>query len=488
MTARARIRARTRARSSLLDFTRYTHPLYQASELHRQVAAKLDDVIEGRTTRLLLSMPPRHGKSELASRNLPAYYLGRHPDHEIICACYGDDLASEFGRDVRAVINSPQYRALFPETYLAKDSQAKDRWHTNKGGGYLSAGIGAGQGTSVTGYGAHLLVIDDPVKSRANAESEAYRKAIKDWYRAVAYTRLQPASAIIVIATRWQEDDLTGWLEQQELVGADHWDKLILPAINESGAALWPERFDVDTLKRIRKVVGEYDWASLYEQRPRPVEGSYFTLSDMLVDGVVEGHLIKVPVDFPERCDGVFAVVDSAVKTGKNNDGTAVTYFAFSEHGGHPLTILDWDIQQLDGALLETWLPTVFDYLETLAKECNATFGANAGVWIEDKSSGMILLQQAQKKSLNVKPIDTKLTEVGKSERAINASPYVNQGKVKFSKRAYDRIKTYKEVTRNHLLTQVLSFRIGTKDMSDDDLLDTFTYGVSLALGNVEGF
>lgn len=206
---------------------------------------------------------------------------------------------------------------------------------------------------------------------------------------------------------------------------------------------------------------------------------AFFEKEKLLVDGL--------PVAMPTICDIVFAVIDSAAKTGKENDGTAVIYFAQSDRIGWPLVILDYELMQIEGQLLDTWLPTVFTKLQGFAAQCRARMGV-AGVWIEDKSTGMVLLQRAQTLGMNVHAIDNATTALGKSERAISASPHVYQGAVKISHVAYDNVITYKGVTENHLLTQVTGFRVGVKDQVDDDLLDCFTYGINLGLGNAEGF
>jgi hypothetical protein len=207
----------------------------------------------------------------------------------------------------------------------------------------------------------------------------------------------------------------------------------------------------------------------------------FFSLESLLVD--------RKPVVYPLHVDGVFATIDSATKTGKEHDGTAVCYWAVSKHVGHPLVLLDWDIVQIQGDLLETWLPTVFQQLEFLAKVTKARAGS-VGALIEDKNSGTILIQQAQRRGWPAQAIDSKLTSLGKDERAISVSGYVYRGEVKLSQHAYDKVVTFKEQSRNHLLTQVLNFKIGDKDASKraDDLADTFMYGVAIALGNHEGF
>ena len=207
---------------------------------------------------------------------------------------------------------------------------------------------------------------------------------------------------------------------------------------------------------------------------------AFFSLDKLLVDG--QG------VPYPQKCDSVFAVIDTAVKTGKDNDGTAVIYCARSQFLGHPLVVLDWDIVQIEGALLETWLPTVFQNLEALARKCGARTGS-LGAWIEDKSSGSILLQQAQRRDWPAQPIESTLTAVGKDERAISVSGYVYRGEIKFSQVAYDKVVVYKGVSANHLRTQVVGFRVGDKNAAKraDDLLDCWCYAIAIAMGNAEG-
>ena len=192
-------------------------------------------------------------------------------------------------------------------------------------------------------------------------------------------------------------------------------------------------------------------------------------------------------VAYPQGCDGVFAVIDTASKTGNEHDGTAVCFFARTRDDMHPLIVLDWDIVQIEGALLENWLPWVFTRLNELARECRA--GCSLGAWIEDRNSGTVLLQQAQGRGLGAIAIDSKLTSLGKVERAMSVSGYVHQGRVKYSDQAFRKTTTYKQRTANHLVEQVESFRVIDKDRRrEDDLLDTFCYGVALALGNHEGF
>jgi hypothetical protein len=234
------------------------------------------------------------------------------------------------------------------------------------------------------------------------------------------------------------------------------------------------EQFAVDARRTpklvLRAHLPDFDWAGV----------AFFAREKLLDQGQ--------PVPYPKHCDGVFAVIDTASKTGTENDATAVTFFARDRLGGFPLLILDWDITQIEGAMLEIWLPGVFERLEELARLCGARYGA-LGAFIEDKNSGIILLQQAARRNWMAHSIESKLTAMGKDERAISVSGYVYCGNVKYTDYAFSKTTIYKRNSRNHLVEQVESFRIGDKDKKlENDLLDTFCYGIAIGLGNSEGF
>jgi len=270
MVARELLR-RTDAAESLIAFTEYTFDRYRTSEHHRIVAEQLERVERGEIDRLMLLMPPRHGKSELASRRFPALYLGRHPERQIACVSASAPLADDFGREVRNLIQSPEYQALF-DLRLAEDSQARGKWHTKQGGIFYALGIGA----QFMGRGADVLLIDDPFASMAEALSELERKNVWDWYTGTAYNRLQPGGAIVLINHRMHEDDLSGRLLAQQASGGDVWHVVELPAINDDGEALWPDAYPIEALERIRRNSQPRFWSALYQQRPAPEEGDYF--------------------------------------------------------------------------------------------------------------------------------------------------------------------------------------------------------------------
>ena len=206
---------------------------------------------------------------------------------------------------------------------------------------------------------------------------------------------------------------------------------------------------------------------------------AFFSEDSLLVGGQ--------PCELPPRVDRVFAVIDTALKDTMEHDGTAVVFFAKNSVHGIPLIVLDWEVLQIEGSLLEAWLPTVNRRLEEWARRLQARRG-NSGMWIEDKASGIVLIQQAMRKNLPAYPIDSKLTSLGKEARALDVSGYVYSGKVKICREAYEKVSAYRGITRNHFLSQFCGFRLGTKTIHTQDLLDCGCYGIALGLGNSDGY
>jgi hypothetical protein len=294
--------------------------------------------------------------------------------------------------------------------------------------------------------------------------------------------------------TRWQEDDLGGRLLQAQADGGDQWTILKLPAICDSaddplhrtiGEALWPAWQDEEKLSRIRANAGEYVWGALYQQDPKPRGASFFQIESLLVDGL--------PVPVPMRTEMVFAVIDTAIKSGLEHNSTAVTWCAYNPLiKEQPTLILDYDICQIEGAAQEAWLPNVHARGEELARQCNAMRGYT-GAFIEDKATGTVLIQQSlnQARRENRRPlahaIESKLTMMGKEERCIAAAPYVIAGYVKITQPAYDKIKVHKGKSANHFITQITDFRLGSKQKDGLDILDTFCYSVLITCGSGSG-
>lgn len=274
----------------------------------------------------------------------------------------------------------------------------------------------------------------------------------------------------------WNPDD-EGDAIEQFLRGPKLPDGAVVVAANWRDNPWFP-----DELEKERQTDFE-----MFPKRYRHIwEGDYGQDGDPFLNEewlLVDGR----PIAKPTKCDQVFAVIDTALKDGLEHDGTAVIYYGRNTYVGTPLMILDWDLLQIEGALLDEWLPTVNQRLEHLSKTTGARHGS-VGMWIEDKASGIVLLQQAARRGLPAYPIDGKLTDLGKEGRALSVSGYVYRGEVKITEEAYDKVLTFKGQTRNHLLSQVCGFRLGQKTPHQMDLLDCFTYGVSIALGDAEGY
>tara|TARA_R110000751_G_scaffold232922_1_gene333866 strand:+ start:2346 stop:3911 length:1566 start_codon:yes stop_codon:yes gene_type:complete len=285
--------SRKKAGADLMEFIRYTKVDFNPSLHHHYLSEKLEGVINGDIKRLIVTMPPRHGKSEMASRRLPAYYLGKHPTREIICATYNSDFAAEFGRNVREIVNTEEYSNVFPEIAIKSTDRAADRWSLTSGGGFRAAGVGGG----LTGRGGHLIIIDDPIKSREEADSKLQRDRIWDWYRSVVYTRQAPNCAFIIIQTRWHDDDLAGRLLAEALSEGEQWELINFPALaygedalgRKEGEPLWPNWFPLQMLEQVRRTIGPREWSALYQQTPVEDDGSYFKrqwIEDFMYDRV----------------------------------------------------------------------------------------------------------------------------------------------------------------------------------------------------------
>ncbi len=327
LQAATELHRRKRASESLVEFTRYRLRAYEPAAHHWALGDKLEQVARGECPRLMVFMPPRHGKSELASRSFPAWLMGHRPELQIIAASYNGDIAGDFGREVRNIVGTPEYHRIFPEVTLSADSQAANKWHTNKGGSYFAVGVG----TAATGRGANILLIDDPVKDRQDADSEVVRKRTWDWYRSTAYTRQLKESAIVLIQTRWHDDDLAGRLLVEMDKGGEQWDVLSLSALSEDGRALWPEHFDEARLEATRQLLGPREWSALYQQKPVPDSGDFFKADWLRFYDEIPKHL------------RIYGASDYAV-TEKGGDYTEHGVAGVDPKGD--LYLLDWQSMQ----------------------------------------------------------------------------------------------------------------------------------------------
>jgi predicted phage terminase large subunit-like protein len=261
-----------KAKDDFLSFVKFVWPEFIEGAHHRHVAKKFNELAEGKITRLIINMPPRHTKSEFASFLLPAWMVGRHPKLKIIQATHTGELAIRFGRKAKTLIDSPEYHKIF-ETALREDSQAAGRWETAQGGEYFAAGVGG----AITGRGADLLIIDDP-HSEQDALSATAMESAYEWYTSGPRQRLQPGAKIVLVMTRWSKKDLTGMLlSKQKEAKADQWHVVEFPAILDHGThqePVWPEYWNKEELEKVKATLPVGKWNAQWMQNPTSEEGA----------------------------------------------------------------------------------------------------------------------------------------------------------------------------------------------------------------------
>lgn len=269
---------------SFREFVNRVNPQFKWYKHCEILAERLQEIADGDRNRLMIFLPPRHGKTEIISRLFSAYYLYRYPERWVGLNSYGASLSYTFSRNAR-----DYYRRFGGQ--LKSDAAGVEHWETTEGGGLWAAGVGG----AITGKGFHLGIIDDPIKNAEEADSETIREKHKDWYASTFYTRKEPDAAIIVIQTRWHEEDLAGWLlEEEHGDEPEEWHVVSFEAIKTGdepdvpdtctleadwrkvGEALWPERYDVPKLTKIKARLGTHWWSALYNQRPQPRAGNKF--------------------------------------------------------------------------------------------------------------------------------------------------------------------------------------------------------------------
>lgn len=305
------------SRKRLVFFIRRLFPQYKPGWVHNDICRRLEkfmrDVEDKKSPRLMLNVPPRHGKSAIASDYFPSWVLGHHPEWDIITTSFALELASDFSKNVRGRIKDDKiYQGIFPDTRLAPGSEAVTAWRTTAGGHYVAAGAGG----PILGKGAHIFIIDDPHKNDEEANSPVMREKIHKWYSSTASSRLHPGGGMLIIQQRWHDDDLTGHqlTIQKELrdqgvpeEAIDQWEVVTYPAIAEQdeylapsgeilhdpedttglrllrkkGEALHPERYNLNMLLRKKNTSPKEEWNALYQQNPVPDDGDFFSKHDM---------------------------------------------------------------------------------------------------------------------------------------------------------------------------------------------------------------
>lgn len=363
------------------------------------------DVAAGRIRRLMVFMPPRHGKSELTSRYFPAWYLGIFPDRRIILASYEADFAASWGRKARDLLEE-HGRSLFGVT-VSSASSAASRWDIQ---GYEGGMVTAGVRGPITGKGANVAIIDDPVKNDQEAMSKTYREAAWDWYRATFSTRIQEDGAIILIMTRWHEDDLAGRLIKAQEEGGEKWEVVNLPALAEKndmlgrqpGEPLCPELFSKETLKETETRLGSYWWNALYQQRPSPQEG-----------GILKRNWWKFYRQAPQQFDEVIQSWDMSFK--ETDDGSYVVGQVWGRKGADKY-LLDQVRDRMD-------FPSTVVAVRTLS----AKWPMARAKLVEDKANGPAVISTLKKEIPGLIAVQP---QGSKEARASAVSPDIEAGNV----------------------------------------------------------
>jgi predicted phage terminase large subunit-like protein len=390
-----------KARVSLLDFSQAMMPDYKIGRHHKKLAQLLEDMAHGRKDRVTVSIAPRMGKSQLTSIFFPAWFIGNWPDKKIMMVSHTADLAVDFGRKVRNLVNSEEYKQIFPDVTLAADSKSAGRWSTNKGGDYFAIGIGG----AIAGRGAHLLVIDDPHNEQdvLNGNFEVFEKAY-EWYAYGARTRLMPGAAVAVVATRWAEQDLIGKLQKDMIRNpeADQWDVVEFPALFERAdapadapdedkyTALWPEQWPVDSLLRTKASMPGFQWAAQYLQQPTSREASI----------IKREWWQEWDGDNPPQCEYIIMSLDAAAEKNNRADFTALTtwgvFYMDSPETGRPeanIILLNSIKERLE-----------FPELKRLAWQEYSDWQPDWFV-VEKKSAGTALYQEMRRAGIPVQEI-----------------------------------------------------------------------------------
>lgn len=412
------------ARSSFAAYCCAIDPAYKPAPHHLLLAYYLEKVERGEITRLMINMPPQHGKSEEASRKFVEWYLGRgRGERKVGFATYAQDYANFWGKQVRDTMSSNSaYHAIFPECVVDAGSQAKHRFDFSNRGWYAATSVGG----PLTGRGPHLIVIDDPVKNYEEARSEVIQQRNIDWYKTTVKTRLP--RAIILIMTRWVENDLGGWLlEQQRLGEGDEWIVVNLEAINESprdplgrpvaspdpttwsdAHALWPEKATARDLAGIRRAVGTQTWTSMFQQRPTALEGGIFKRAwwKYLPKGANLQHLTTTMEHVAQSWDLSFK---------ETSDGSYVVGLLMCKRGAD-FYVLDCTRDRMD-----------FPTTKKAIRSMSGKWPASTAKYIENKANGPAIVDDLKDEIPGMVGVEK---DISKDAAWHAASPYVESGNV----------------------------------------------------------
>ena len=393
--------------TKFIDFVKHVWPAFIEGKHHKIYAEKLQNVADGKSTRLIVNMPPRHTKSEFASYLFPSWLMGRKPTSKIIQATHTSELAVGFGRKVKNLIDSPEFSDIFPDVNLASDAKASGRWSTNKGGEYYAVGVGG----ALAGRGADLLIIDDPV-SEQDALSPSALDNIYEWYTSGPRQRLQPGGSIIIVMTRWSVRDLTAKvLKKQAEGGAEQWEVVEFPAIfPDTDNVLWPEYWKKEELEAVRSSIPVGKWNAQYLQNPTAEEGA-----------IIKREWWNIwENDDPPHVSYIIQSYDTAYSKSERADYSAITTWGiFTPVDGESEAIILLDAQR------GRW---DFPELKEVAHQLYNEYDPDM-ILIEQKATGMPLTHELRRMGIPVTPF-TPSRGADKFTRMNSCAPVFESGMV----------------------------------------------------------
>lgn len=430
-------------RDDLIAFCRRMQPDYKVGKHHRQLANQLMAIALGDKDRICVNIPPRHGKSQLVSIYFPAWFLGKYPDKKVLMVSHTTDLAVDFGRKVRNLIDRVEYKQIFPTVTLAADNKSAGRWNTNVGGEYYACGVGS----ALAGRGADLLLVDDPHNEQdiINGNFDVFEKAY-EWFTYGARTRLMPGGRVAIIQTRWHQDDLTGRVTKDMTSNekSDQYEIIEFPAIFNEGTknerALWPEFYDLAALQRTKASMPVFQWNAQYQQNPTSEEAS-----------VVKREWWQTwKKEDPPDCEYVIMTLDAAAETHNRADFTALTtwgVFYNEEANAHNIILLNSIKKRVE-----------FPELKQLSHEEYNEWEPDAFI-VEKKSSGTALYQELRRTGMLVQEYTPHRGSGDKLARLNSIADIVKAGLV--------------WVPETRWAEEVVEEVAGFPFMSHDDLVDT---------------
>lgn len=420
------------SQTNFLAFCLGQDPGFMVGKHHRRIAKKLEKVASGECKRLIINMPPRHGKSHMCNYLFPLWYMGKHPKKSIFSVSYSQELATDFGRKIRNHISQDSYKNVFPEVSLATDSQSASKFSTNQGGDYFAVGAGG----TLTGRGGDLIIMDDMIKGAAEARSRTSRNNLREWYSSILRPRLMSEGSIVLIMTRWSVDDIAGWLMEKD---GGEWEVISLPALDENDEPLWPEKFSYENLQSVKREVGSSVFNSLYQQRPTPEDGMF-----------IKKDWLKFYDQKPE-IDEIVISWDTTFKDGDSSDYCVGCVLGRSRN--------DQRIYLLEVMRSKMDFQKTREGMRVLSSKYRG-----ATTVIEESANGHALLQSLKNEFPNL--IGVKVTD-SKESRIYAISPMIESGQVLFPNPEFDS-------TIQECIDELLSFNKG----KHDDFCDSLSQGL----------